>query len=121
MDRETELDMLAGDTQRILADTVITVRARRPASRYDSATGLRAHDLDEPEAVDIAAVVDDDVPQRSGDKHTRRRAWIVLGADLGFNPSRASEVEENGVVYRLTERARMNDGREWRLVGERGE
>jgi hypothetical protein len=111
MDRDTELDMLAGDTQRILADTVITVRARRPASRYDSATGLRAHDLDEPEAVDIAA----------GDKHTRRRAWIVLGADLGFNPSRASEVEENGVVYRLTERARMNDGREWRLVGERGE
>lgn len=119
MNRETELDMLAGDTQRILADTVVTVRSLRPAAAYDPITRKRAVDLDAPEAVGIPAVVDDDEPNQNGDKHTRRRAWIVAAADLGFNPSRGATVEENGETWRVVSVQRMTDRRDWRLVGER--
>lgn len=119
MSRDTELDLLAADTQSLLADTVVTVWAMRPASAYDPVTRKRAYDRDAPHAPGVRAIVDDDQPQRSGDKHARRRAWIVLAADLPFVPSRDGIVEEHGERWRIVEAARMTDRRDWRIVGER--
>lgn len=119
MTRDDELDLLAGDTQRVLADCVITVAARRPAGAYDAATRQRAVAPDAPVAPDVPAIAGDDEPDHEGDRRTRRRAWTVAAADLTFTPSKGGTVTQDGMVWSIARVQRAQDGRDWIITGER--
>lgn len=122
MTRDDELDLLSVDTQRLLADTAVSVFARRPAGSYDPVTRRRPVDHDSPAARDVPAVVGEDTHTRDGDRRVRRRSWVVLASDLGeppFSPTREGSVEEHGVRWTIVGAERSVDGREWTITGER--
>jgi len=103
----------------MLADCVLRIGTPRPSGPIDPVTMRRGIAADTADSPAVPAVVEDD-ETASGPQRARRRAWIVRIADLAALPAPDSMIrQDQGGTWRVLRVARMTDGRDLRIVGER--
>lgn len=119
MSRTTELDLLSTDTQTLLADTTVTVMQNRPEGPIDP--DLRERTVDAGASnPSVSAVEEELAPYKAGTRHMMRRAWVMRAADIGYKPSRKGTITDSDArVWHIAMVEELNNGREYRVVGER--